>query len=87
MASTVKNGIDRLRSGNLRRRRWAQSPTSHTVGHVDHKKRVMSVSIFMHACDPVPVVIVIRLAALCFQCEAYRVNYENLKRSSCVLRL
>ena len=36
----------------------------HAASHVDHEKRVAQVSISMHASDPVPIIVVLRLAAL-----------------------
>ena len=47
-----------------RRRRWAQAPVIHAASHFYHEKRVAWVSISMHACDPVPIVMGLRLAAL-----------------------
>ena len=49
-----------------RRRRccWAQAPAIHAVSHVAHEKRVAWVSISMHECGSVPIVIVLRLASL-----------------------
>ena len=43
-----------------RRRRWAHAPAI----HVYHEKIVAWVSISMYACDPVPIVMGLRLAAL-----------------------
>ena len=49
MASTVKNGIDRLRNGNQhRRRRWAHAPVIQAASHFDHKKRAAWVPNSMH---------------------------------------
>ena len=48
----------------VRRRRWAHAPVIHAAGHFYHEKRVAWVSISMHACDPVPIVMGLRLAAL-----------------------
>ena len=48
----------------VRRRRWAHSPMIHAASHLYHEKRVAWVSISMHACDPVPIVMGLRLAAL-----------------------
>ena len=45
------------------RRRWAHAPTIHAASHVDHEKRVACVSISMHACGSVPIVMVLPLAA------------------------
>ena len=39
---------------------WAHAPAIHTTGQVAHEKRVAWVPISMHACDPVPIVIVLR---------------------------
>ena len=47
-----------------RRRRWAHAPVVHAASHFYHDKRVAWVSISMHACDPVPIVMGLRLAAL-----------------------
>ena len=47
-----------------RRRRWAHTPVIHAASHFYHAKRVAWVSISMHACDPVPIVMGLRLAAL-----------------------
>ena len=48
-------------------RRWAHAPVIHTASHFYHEKRVAKrvawVSISMHACDPVPIVMGLRLAA------------------------
>ena len=44
-------------------RRWAHAPVIHAASHFYHEKRVAWVSIFMHACDPVPIVMGLRLAA------------------------
>ena len=46
------------------RRRWAHAPVIHDASHFCHEKRVAWVSIFMHACDPVPIVMGLRLAAV-----------------------
>ena len=45
-------------------RRWAHVPVIHTASHFYHEKRVAWVSISMHACDPVPIVRGLCLAAL-----------------------
>ena len=47
-----------------RRRRWAHAPVIHAASHFYHEKRVVWVSISMHACDPVPIVMGLRLTAL-----------------------
>ena len=47
----------------VRRRRWAYAPVIHAASHFYHEKRVAWVSISMHACDPVPIVMGLRLAA------------------------
>ena len=47
-----------------RRRRWAHVPVIHAASHFYHEKRVAWVSISMHARDPVPIVMELRLAAL-----------------------
>ena len=48
----------------VRRRRWAHAPVIHAASHFYHKKRVAWVSIPMHACDPVPIVMGLWMAAL-----------------------
>ena len=45
-----------------RRRRWAHAPVVHAASHFYHEKRVAWVSISMHECDPVPIVMGLRLA-------------------------
>ena len=47
-----------------RRRRWAHAPPINGASQIDHEKRVTWVSIFMHARGSVPIVLVLRLAAL-----------------------
>ena len=47
-----------------RRRRWAHAPVLHAASHFYHVKRVAWVSISMHACDPVHIVMGLRLVAL-----------------------
>ena len=47
-----------------RRRRWAHTPVIHATNRFYHEKKVASVSISMHACDPVPIVMGLRLPAL-----------------------
>ena len=42
------------------RRRWAHAPVIHAASHFCHEKRVAWVSISMHACDPVPIVMGLR---------------------------
>ena len=44
-------------------RRWAYAPVIHVASHFYHGERVAWVSISMHACDPVPIVMGLRLAA------------------------
>ena len=44
-------------------RRWAHAPVIHAASHFYHEKRVAWVSISMHACDLVPIVMGLRLAA------------------------
>ena len=52
----------------VRRRRRSSSlgaaPAIHAASHFYHEKTVAWVSISMHACDPVPMVMGLRLAAL-----------------------
>ena len=47
-----------------RRRRWGHAPKIHIASHFNHEKRAAWVSIFMHACDSVPIVMGLRLGAL-----------------------
>ena len=47
-----------------RRLRWAHAPVIHATSHFYYEKRVAWVSIPMHACDPVPIVLGLCLAAL-----------------------
>ena len=47
-----------------RRRRWAHAPVIYAASHFYHEKRVAWVSISMYACDPVPIVMGLHLAAL-----------------------
>ena len=47
-----------------RRRHWAHAPVIHAASHFYQEKRVAWVSISMHTCDPVPIVMGLRLAAL-----------------------
>ena len=47
-----------------RRRRWAHAPVIHAASHFYHEKKVAWVSISMHVCDPVPMVMGLHLAAL-----------------------
>ena len=47
-----------------RRRRWAHAPVIHAASHFYHEKIVAWVSISMHARDPVPIVMGLRLATL-----------------------
>ena len=42
---------------------WAHAPVIHVASHFYHEKRVAWVSIFMHACDPVPIVMGLRSVA------------------------
>ena len=44
--------------------RWVHAPVIHAASHFYHDKRDKWVSISMHACDPVPIVMGLRLAAL-----------------------
>ena len=43
---------------------WVHAPVIHAASHFYHEKRVAWVSISMHICDPVPIVMGLRLAAL-----------------------
>ena len=43
-----------------RRRRLAHAPLIHAASHFYHEKRVTWVSISMHTCDPVPIVMGLR---------------------------
>ena len=47
-----------------RRHRWAHAPVINAASHFYHEKRAAWVSISMYACDPVPIVMGLRLAAL-----------------------
>ena len=53
-----------LRDVVRRLRRWAQVPVIHAASHLYHEKRAAWVSVSMHACDPVPIVMGLRLRAL-----------------------
>ena len=44
--------------------RWAHVPVIYAASHFYHEKRISWVSISMHACDPVSIVMGLRLAAL-----------------------
>ena len=46
-----------------RRRRWAHAPVIYAASYFYHEKKVAWVFISMHACDPVPIVMGLRLAA------------------------
>ena len=46
-----------------RRRHWAHAPVIHAASHSYHEKRVAWVSISMHACDPVPIIVGLLLAS------------------------
>ena len=46
-----------------RRRRWAHATVIHAASHFYHEERVAWVSISMHACDPVPIVMRLRFWA------------------------
>ena len=48
----------------VRRRRWAHAPVIHAASHFYHEKRGAWISISMQACDPVPIVMGLRLASL-----------------------
>ena len=56
-----------------RRRRWAHALVIHAASHFYHEKRVAWVSISMHACDPVPIVMGLRLPAFGPQQRRYNV--------------
>ena len=43
------------------RLRWAHASVIHAARHFYHEKRVSWVSISMHTCDPVPIVMGLRL--------------------------
>ena len=53
-----------LRDVVRRCRRRAHAPVIHAASHFYHEKSVSWVSISMHACDPVPIVMELCLAAL-----------------------
>ena len=67
-----------LRDVVVVRRRWAHTPVIHAASHFYHEKRVAWVSISMHACDPVPIVMGLRLVAL-------RVAKAPLKKRGCTV--
>ena len=48
------------RKRRRRRRRWARAPVIHAASHVSHKKRVAWVSISMHTCGSVSIIMVLR---------------------------
>ena len=54
---------DVVRRRHRRRRRWVVGPVIHAASHFYHEKRVAWVSISMHACDPVPIIMGLRLAS------------------------
>ena len=56
--------VVRPRRCHRRLRRWAQVPVIHAASHFYHEKRAAWVSISMHACDPVPIAMGLRLRAL-----------------------
>ena len=75
------------------RRRWVHAPVIHAASHFYHEKRVAKrvawVSISMHACDPVPIVMGLRLAALRapdllvvqnFHLNSLHRHFENTKK-------
>ena len=47
-----------------RRRRWAHAPVIYATSYFYHEKKVAWVFISIYACDPVPIVMGLRLAAL-----------------------
>ena len=49
--------VRRRRRRRRGRRRRTHAPVIHAASHFYHEKRVSWVSISMHACDPVPIVI------------------------------
>ena len=49
----LRDVVRRLR--RRRRRRWAHAPVIHATSHYYNEKRVVWVSISMHASDPVPI--------------------------------
>ena len=63
MAAILREVV-RRRCRRRRRRRWVYAPVIHAASHFYHEKRVAWVSISMHACDPVPIVMGLCLAAL-----------------------
>ena len=46
------------------RRRWARALVIHAASYLYHEKRVAWVSISMHTCDPVPIVMELRYKKL-----------------------
>ena len=51
-----------LRNVVVVRHRWAHAPVIHAASHFYHEKRVALVSISMHGCDPVLIVMELSLA-------------------------
>ena len=58
---------------------WAHAPVIHAASHFYYEKRISWVFISMHACDPVPIVIGLRLAAL--QAAGVPLQRNNLEQS------
>ena len=53
-----------LRDVVVLRRRWVHAPVTYAASHFYHEKIVAWAFVFMHACDPIPIVMGLRLAAL-----------------------
>ena len=66
-------------------RRWAHAPVIHVASHFYREKRVAWVSISMHTCDPVPIVMGLRLAAF-RAAGAPLLYYLNLARFLSIMR-
>ena len=47
-----------------RRRRWAPAHVIYAASHFYHEKIVAWAFVFMHACDPIPIVMGLRLVTL-----------------------
>ena len=62
--SNIKNTRCKPRPKDLVLTRWGHAPSIHAASHIYHEKRVAWASISMFACDPVPIVMGLSLAAL-----------------------
>ena len=54
---------DVVRRRRRRRRRYAHAPVIHAASHFTMRKELHGFLFSMHACDPVPIVMGLRLAA------------------------